>query len=87
RGGSRVGCGGERGEVVRAYLEDPSGWKKKMGYGERWIAESFFSGFKRVFGEVVMAKKLEGMVKEIEMKVWIYNLMVGLMAGMVGAIG
>jgi len=41
---------------------------------------SIFSGFKRVFGEVVMAKKFARMVAEIELKVWVYNLMLGLTA-------
>jgi hypothetical protein len=37
-------------------------------------------GFKRLFGEVVSAKRFERMVKEIELKVWVYNLMLGLAA-------
>jgi len=48
--------------------------------GRRWMAETFFSGFKRLFGEVVHAKKFERMVKEMELKVWVYNLMLGLPA-------
>ena len=71
-------CGGAREEVVRAYLKDPPGWKERVGYGQRWMAETFFSGFKRLFGEVVSAKRFERMVKEIELKVWVYNLMLGL---------
>ena len=65
-------------EVVRAYLKDPPGWKERVGYGQRWMAETFFSGFKRLFGEVVMAKKFARMVKEIELKVWVYTLMMNL---------
>ncbi|MCR4405231.1 MAG: transposase, partial [Candidatus Acetothermia bacterium] len=75
---SHPNCGGKRGEVVRAYLKDPPGWKKRVGYGQRWMAETFFSGFKRMFGEVVSAKRFERMVREIELKVWVYNLMLGL---------
>jgi hypothetical protein len=71
-------CGGAREEVVRAYLKDPPGWKERVGYGRRWMAETFFSGFKRLFGEVVQAKRFERMVKEIELKVWVYNLMLGM---------
>jgi transposase len=71
-------CGGAREEVVRAYLRHPAGWKKQVGYGRRWMAETFFSGFKRLFGEVVSAKRFERMVTEIELKVWVYNLMLGL---------
>ena len=28
------------------------GWKRRVGYGQRWMAETFL-GFKRLFGEVV----------------------------------
>jgi hypothetical protein len=38
-------CGGAREEVVRAYLQDPPGWKKRVGYGRRWMAESAASAF------------------------------------------
>jgi hypothetical protein len=72
-------CDGAK-EVVRAYLKGPPGWKKRVGYGQRWMAETFFSGFKQLFGEVVSAKKFERMAKEIELKVWVYNLMLGLTA-------
>ena len=78
RENSDPNCGGVREGVVRAYLRDPPGWKKRLGYGQRWMAETFFSGFKQLFGEVVSAKKFERMVKEIELKVWVYNLMLGL---------
>ncbi|MGQ9477839.1 MAG: transposase [Candidatus Bipolaricaulia bacterium] len=37
---SNPNCGGEREEVVRAYLKDPPGWKERVGYGKRWMAES-----------------------------------------------
>jgi hypothetical protein len=70
-----LSCGGVRGEVVRETLLS---WKKRLGYGQRWMVEAFFSGFKRLFGEVVHAKRFEVMVKEIELKVWVYNLMLGL---------
>jgi transposase len=71
-------CGGAREKVVRAYLKDPPRWKERVGYGRRWMAEAFFSGFKRLFGEVVQAKRFERMVKEIKLKVWVYNLMLAL---------
>jgi hypothetical protein len=37
------------------------------------MAETFFSGLKRPFGEVIEAKRFERMVKEIKLKVWVYN--------------
>jgi len=45
------------------------GWKQAVECGRRWMAEGFFSGFKRLFGEVVHAKKWEQMVREIRLKV------------------
>ena len=39
---SNPSCGGVRGEVVRAYLRDPPGWKERLGYGQRWMVETFF---------------------------------------------
>lgn len=48
-------CGGAREKVVRTYLKDHPGRKERVGYGQRWMAETFFSGFKRLFGEVVRA--------------------------------
>jgi hypothetical protein len=42
---SHPNCGGEREEVVRAYLKDPPGWKERVGYRRRWMAESAASAF------------------------------------------
>lgn len=75
---------GPRGKVVKAYLADAEGWKKAVGYGSRWMAETFFSGFKRLFGEVVHAKKWERMVAELRLKVRVYNLLIGLTVGLSG---
>lgn len=46
------------------------------------MAETFFSGFKRLFGEVVHAKRWERIVQEIRLKVWVYNLLIGLTVGL-----
>jgi hypothetical protein len=48
---------------VREDLKDPTSWKKRLGYGQRWMVEAFFSGFKRLFIEVVHAKRFEVVVK------------------------
>lgn len=78
RQNSYPACKGARGEVVRKYLANPQRWKKAVGYGKRWMAETFFSGFKRLFGEVVHAKRWDRMVQELRLKVWVYNLLIGL---------
>jgi hypothetical protein len=49
-------------------------WKKKRRYGKRWMAETAFSSIKRTYGEYVSATKFQNMVKEIIMKVYLYNL-------------
>ncbi len=46
--------------MVRSYLKDPPEWKKRVGYGQRRMVETFFPGFKRLLGEVVHAKRFEG---------------------------
>ncbi len=40
-----------------------------ISYGHRWIAESVFSAMKkRMFGEYVMARSYQNMVKEMFLK-------------------
>jgi Transposase DDE domain len=49
-------------------------WKKKRKYGHRWMAETAFSSLKRMFGEYTYATKFQNMVKEMILKVSLYNL-------------
>jgi hypothetical protein len=62
-----------RNSEVRLQTRDLLKWKKKRRYGRRWIAETVFSSIKRMFGEYVSATKLENMIKEIMIKVSLYN--------------
>ncbi len=48
-------------------------WKRIHDYGRRWIVEIYFSGLKRVMGEVIKAGKLECVIQEIGLKVLYYN--------------
>jgi IS5 family transposase len=48
-------------------------WKDSVDYGQRWIAETIFSCIKRMFGEYVTAIRFENMVKEMILKVSLYN--------------
>ena len=52
--------------------------KERVEYGKRWVAEIFFSSFKRIFGEYVKARKFENMVNELVIKAVLYNLFVSL---------
>jgi hypothetical protein len=40
----------------------------------RWMAESAFASIKRTFGEHVSSTRFENMVKEMMLKVSLYNL-------------
>ena len=61
-------------------LLDFEKWKSSVSYGHRWIAESVFSAIKRImFGEHVMARNYQqNMVKEMFLKVSLYNVFTGM---------
>jgi transposase len=63
-----------RNREVELQTDDPLKWKKKRGYGKRWMAETAFSSIKRTYGEYVSATRFQNMVKEMIMKVYLYNL-------------
>ena len=44
-----------------------SEWKNNNNYGKRWIVEIYFSGLKRVMGEIIKARRLECIAQEISM--------------------
>ena len=58
-------------------------WKKKAGYGKRWLVEIVFSAFKRMFGEHLYSLKWKNMVQEVRIKVTAYNRLVDMGAGAV----
>jgi hypothetical protein len=59
---------------VIQQLKDLKRWKKRHGYGMRWMAESAFSSIKRTFGEHVLSIKWKNIVNELMLKASIYNL-------------
>ena len=59
---------------VMQQLEDIKRWKKRHGYGMRWMAESAFPSIKRMFGEYVYSAKWNNIVNELMLKASIYNL-------------
>jgi IS5 family transposase len=63
-----------RNREVKSQTDDLLKWKKKREYGKRWMAETAFSSIKRTYGEHVCATKFQNMVKEMTMKVYLYNL-------------
>ena len=70
--------GSVRDKYVKMQLPNYNKWREKFGYGYRWIVETVFSVFKRIFGEYVSAKKFENILNELIFKVRIYNLLVNL---------
>jgi len=59
-------------------LKDLDRWKKKHGYGFRWMAESAISSLKRTFGEQISSIKWGNIVNELLFKASIYNLFIGM---------
>ncbi len=75
--GKAMGCYPRKTAVLQ-QLSDFDKWKRSVSYGYRWIVESVFSAIKRTFGEYVMARKYPNMVKEMFLKVSMYNMFVGM---------
>ena len=63
-----------RNREVQLQIKDYHKWKKKRKYGQRWMVETAFSSIKRMFGEYTSAIRFQNMVKEMTMKVSLYNL-------------
>lgn len=63
-----------RNREVKSQTRDFLKWKKKRRYGKRWMAETAFSSIKRMFGEYVSASRFQNMIKEMMVKVSMYNL-------------
>jgi hypothetical protein len=62
-----------RNKTVKMQQSNLQQWKDSVSYGQRWIVETVFSCIKRIFGEYVTAIRFENMVKEIILKVSLYN--------------
>lgn len=63
-----------RNREVKFQTRDLLKWKMKKRYGQRWMTETVFSSIKRMFGEYVSATRFQNMVKEMILKVSLYNL-------------
>jgi len=60
----------------RLQTKDLLKWKKKRKYGqkERWMCETVFFAIKKTFGKYTLAIRFQNMVKEMMIKVSLYNL-------------
>jgi hypothetical protein len=63
-----------RNREVKLQSKDLLKWKTERKYGHRWMSETAFSTIKRMFGEYVSATRFQNMVKEMMIKVSLYNL-------------
>jgi len=63
-----------RNREVGFQIKDYHKWKKKRRYGQRWMVETAFSSIKRMFGEYTSAIRFQNMVKEMTIKISLYNL-------------
>lgn len=77
---AKIGGNTVRDHVIRQIRRGKKKWKEMVEYGKRWLVESFFSAFKRWFGEYVVSKRFENIRRELVFKVGIMNTL--LMAGM-----
>jgi len=51
-------------------------WARVTGYGRRWAVETAYSTFKRLFGELSLARSFENIARELVGKVALYNVLV-----------
>jgi hypothetical protein len=61
-------------KVLEEFLTDEEGWKKRYGFGRRWIVEGRYSVFKRIFSENVYSKRLKNIKCEVMIKIGLLNL-------------
>jgi hypothetical protein len=62
-----------RKQAVISQLSDYHAWCTSVSYGKRWAVESVFSAIKRMFGEEVRSRKKRNMMREIMLKISLYN--------------
>ncbi len=70
-----------RGMYVSEQLNDYTRWKYKYYYNKRWIIESVYSSFKRIFRHI-KSVKWENIIKELMIKVNVYNLFMAISNGL-----
>ena len=80
RKNSRPAAGSSaRGRVVEEFHGlGYEAWACMKGYGDRWMVETAYSTFKRLFGECSLSRTLENIAHELVAKVALYNLLVNM---------
>jgi len=68
-----------RGRVVEEFHGlGYEAWACEKGYGMRWMVETAYSSFKRLFGECSLSRTMENIAHELVAKVALYNLLVNM---------
>lgn len=65
-----------RSKAIKHYKGNEKEWVKATGFGQRWQAETWFSSYKRRFGEHCYSTKLENMLHEILFKAILVNQLI-----------
>ena len=63
---------GPPGGLYRSQMTEAN--LKKLGYGRRWLAETFMSGMKRTMGPTLNATTERGLMTDAGMKVLAYAI-------------
>ena len=80
RRNARLGAGPPARRRAVSQIRDLGydAWARITGYGRRWAVETAYSTFKRLFGELSLARGLEGIARELVGKVALYNMLVNM---------
>jgi hypothetical protein len=76
--GLGAGPPARRGDVSQIRDLGYEAWARFIGYGRRWAVEASYSTFKRLFGEHILARGFESIVRELAGKVALYNMLVNM---------
>lgn len=65
-----------RSRAIKCYIKNEKKWAKSTGFTQRWQAESWYSSYKRRFGEHCYSVKTENVLHEILMKACLLNKLI-----------
>ena len=65
-----------RSQAIKCYKGNEEEWVKATGFGQRWQAETWYSSFKRRFGEYCYSTKAENVLHEILLKACLCNKLI-----------
>ena len=65
-----------RSKAIKCYKGNEKEWVKATGFGQRWQAETWYSSYKRRFGEYCYSTKPENVLHEVLMKACLCNKLI-----------